>query len=312
MKFKILTILFLSLSVLAFAKTDKLIVFLSNNPNQKGKPVTAKKPVKKNAPIFKTISYKIIKTNSEERAVKPDELIMIHLLGTGKLPNNKDTLMFSSYVGGTPYFIPANEVTMRNVFIHLRKNDSLEMDVFADSLFNNSFKQPTPLMLKKNSYIHFIAKVEKIYNQTELEELKQAELSKRAGKDSAEIKVLLSKYTDVKTTASGLKYIIIKSTTGNFPQKGNEVQMNYTGMFLDGKKFDENLSSENPFSFKLGTGQVIAGWDEGILLLREGEEAKLIIPYNLGYGERGSGSIPPYSTLVFDVKLLKINPTVKK
>lgn len=296
---------------MAIAKTDKLIGFLESSPNQKGKPVTVKKPVKKSTPTFKTISYKIIKTNSGERAVKSGELIMIQLLGNGKLTNNKDTQLFSSYAAGNPYFIPANEVTLGKVFLNLRKNDSLEMDVFADSLFNNSFKQPTPNFLKKNSYIHFLAKVENVFNQKELEELKQAEQSKRLSKDSAEIAALLVQYKDIKTTASGLKYIITKSTTGSLPQKGDEVQMNYTGMFLDGKKFDENLSTENPFSFKLGIGQVIGGWDEGILLLHEGEEAKLIIPSYLGYGEKGTGPIPPNATLVFDVKLLKIKPTTK-
>jgi peptidylprolyl isomerase len=311
MKYKFLTILFLSLSVLAIAKTDKLIGNGIFSANQKGKPETGKKPVKKSAVSNKTISYKIIKTNSQERAVKSGELLMIHLFGTGKLADNRDTILFSSYAAGNPYFIPADEATLGKVFLNLRKNDSLEMDVFADSLFTNSFKQSAPPFLKQNSYIHFIVKVENVYNQQELEILKQAEQIKRASKDSAEINALLAKYKDIKTTASGLKYIITKSTTGNYPQKGDEVQMNYTGMFLDGKKFDENLNTESPFSFKLGTGQVIAGWDEGILLLHEGEEAKLIIPSDLGYGEQGTGPIPPNTTLVFDVKLLKIKPNTK-
>ena len=311
MKYKFLTILFLSLSVLAIAKTDKLFGNGILSANQKGKPETGKKPVKKSAASNKTISYKIIKTNSQERAVKSGELLMIHLLGTGKLADNRDTILFSSYTAGNPYFIPADEATLGKVFLNLRKNDSLEMDVFADSLFTNSFKQSAPPFLKQNSYIHFLVKVENVYNQQELEVLKQAEQIKRASKDSAEINALLAKYKDIKTTASGLKYIITKSTTGNYPQKGDEVQMNYTGMFLDGKKFDENLNTESPFSFKLGTGQVIAGWDEGILLLHEGEEAKLIIPSDLGYGEQGTGPIPPNATLVFDVKLLKIKPNTK-
>lgn len=312
MKYKFLTILFLSLSVLAFAKTDRLIGNGIFNTNQKGKPEKAKKPVKKSTGSFKTISYKIIKTNSEDRAVKSGELLMIHLFGTGKLADNRDTILFSSYAAGNPYFIPATEVTLGKVFLNLRKNDSLEMDVFADSLFKNSFNQPAPPFLKQNSYIHFIVKVENVFNQKEIQELKQVEKNKKAIKDSAEINTLLAKYKDIKTTASGLKYVITKSTTGNYPQKGDEVQMNYTGMFLDGKKFDENLNTESPFSFKLGIGQVIAGWDEGILLLHEGEEAKLIIPSDLGYGEQGTGPIPPNTTLVFDVKLLKINPTTKK
>jgi FKBP-type peptidyl-prolyl cis-trans isomerase len=287
MKYKFLTILFLSLSVLAFAKTGNLIGNGIFNVNQKGNPKTVKKPVKKSAASFKTTSYKIIKTNSQERAVKPGELLMINLFGTGKLVDNRDTILFNSYAVGNPFFIHVNEVTLGKVFLNLRKNDSLEMDVFADSLFTNSF------------------------NQKELEELKQAEQIKRASKDSLEIKALLAKYKDIKTTASGLKYIITKSTTGNYPQKGDEVEMNYTGMFLDGKKFDENLNIESPFTFKLGLGQVIAGWDEGIMLLHEGEEAKLIIPSDLGYGEQGTGPIPPNTTLVFDVKLLKIKPNTK-
>jgi peptidylprolyl isomerase len=311
MKYKFLTILFLSLSVLAFAKTGNLIGNGIFNVNQKGNPKTVKKPVKKSAASFKTTSYKIIKTNSQERAVKPGELLMINLFGTGKLVDNRDTILFNSYAVGNPFFIHVNEVTLGKVFLNLRKNDSLEMDVFADSLFTNSFKQSLPSFLKQKSYIHFLVKVENVFNQKELEELKQAEQIKRASKDSLEIKALLAKYKDIKTTASGLKYIITKSTTGNYPQKGDEVEMNYTGMFLDGKKFDENLNIESPFTFKLGLGQVIAGWDEGIMLLHEGEEAKLIIPSDLGYGEQGTGPIPPNTTLVFDVKLLKIKPNTK-
>ena len=236
---------------------------------------------------------------------------MINMFGTGKLADNRDTILFNSYTAGNPFFIPANEVTLGKVFFNLRKNDSLEMDVFADSLFTNSFKQLAPPFLKQNSYLHFLVKVENVFNQKELEELKQAEQIKRASKDSVEIKALLTKYKDIKTTASGLKYIITKSTTGKIPQSGDEVEMNYTGMFLDGKKFDENLNIESPFTFKLGLGQVIAGWDEGIMLLHEGEEAKLIIPSDLGYGEQGTGPIPPNTTLVFDVKLLKIKPNTK-
>lgn len=148
MKYKFLTILFLSLSVLAIAKTDKLFGNGTLSANQKGKPETGKKPVKKSAASNKTISYKIIKTNSQERAVKSGELLMIHLFGTGKLADNRDTILFSSYAAGNPYFIPADEATLGKVFLTLRKNDSLEMDVFADSLFTNSFKQSAPSFFK--------------------------------------------------------------------------------------------------------------------------------------------------------------------
>jgi FKBP-type peptidyl-prolyl cis-trans isomerase len=103
----------------------------------------------------------------------------------------------------------------------------------------------------------------------------------------------------VKPTASGLYYIELKEGTGNFPRIGETVVVKYTGKLLNGTVFDSGK-----FSFKLGTGQVIKGWDEGIAMMKKGEIAQLIIPSDLAYGANGSGPIPPYSTLIFDVELI--------
>jgi FKBP-type peptidyl-prolyl cis-trans isomerase len=81
------------------------------------------------------------------------------------------------------------------------------------------------------------------------------------------------------------------------------VKVNYTGKLLDGTQFDSS-EGRDPIEFALGTGRVIKGWDEGIAMMRKGEKAVLIIPSTLGYGERGSQRIPPFSTLVFDVELV--------
>jgi peptidylprolyl isomerase len=81
--------------------------------------------------------------------------------------------------------------------------------------------------------------------------------------------------------------------------------VHYTGYLTDGTKFDSSLDRGEPFSFSLGVGQVIKGWDEGIALLKPGAKAKLIIPSSIGYGARNMGSIPPFSTLIFDVELIK-------
>lgn len=112
---------------------------------------------------------------------------------------------------------------------------------------------------------------------------------------------------DTLTTASGLKYIIIQNGSGNTPVKGNTVKVDYTGYFTSGKIFDSSVERNSPFSFVLGEGNVIAGWDEGIALLKKGSKARLIIPYNLGYGEADFGTIPGKSTLIFDVELLDVN-----
>lgn len=113
--------------------------------------------------------------------------------------------------------------------------------------------------------------------------------------------------TDVVTTESGLKYKELQAGTGATPKKGETVVVHYTGTLEDGTKFDSSRDRNQPFKFKLGEGQVIKGWDEGISTMKVGGRRQLIIPPELGYGARGAGGvIPPNSTLLFDVELLKI------
>lgn len=110
------------------------------------------------------------------------------------------------------------------------------------------------------------------------------------------------------TTPSGLKYIDLVPGTGATPKTGQTVIVHYTGTLEDGTKFDSSRDRNQPFSFPLGRGQVIKGWDEGIADMRVGGRRKLIIPPALGYGARGAGGvIPPNATLIFDVELLRIS-----
>ncbi len=113
--------------------------------------------------------------------------------------------------------------------------------------------------------------------------------------------------TNVITTESGLKYIDLEVGTGATPQRGNTVVVHYTGTLEDGTKFDSSRDRGQPFSFKIGVGQVIKGWDEGVGSMKVGGRRQLIIPPELGYGARGAGGvIPPNATLIFDVELIKI------
>jgi FKBP-type peptidyl-prolyl cis-trans isomerase len=108
-------------------------------------------------------------------------------------------------------------------------------------------------------------------------------------------------------TDSGLQYVELKEGDGEKAKKGDTVEVHYTGWLKDGKKFDSSLDRKEPFSFKLGAGKVIKGWDEGVAGMKVGGKRKLIIPSELAYGKRGAGdAIPPDAELTFEVELLKI------
>jgi FKBP-type peptidyl-prolyl cis-trans isomerase FkpA len=109
------------------------------------------------------------------------------------------------------------------------------------------------------------------------------------------------------STASGLQYWDITVGTGATAVAGKPVSVHYTGWLTDGKKFDSSLDRGQPFTFPLGGGKVIKGWDEGVAGMKVGGKRQLRIPPELGYGARGAGGvIPPNATLIFDVELLDV------
>jgi len=106
-------------------------------------------------------------------------------------------------------------------------------------------------------------------------------------------------------TASGLEYEDLVIGTGTEAKAGMSVEVHYVGTLLDGKKFDSSRDRNDTFTFALGAGMVIKGWDEGVAGMKIGGKRKLVIPPNLGYGARGAGGvIPPNATLVFEVELI--------
>lgn len=111
----------------------------------------------------------------------------------------------------------------------------------------------------------------------------------------------------VEKTSTGLQYVDLVDGKGAHPRKGQRVVVHYTGWLKDGEKFDSSVDRGQPFEFQIGVGQVIRGWDEGVMTMKVGGKRKLIIPPELGYGRRGAGRlIPPNATLVFEVELLKL------
>lgn len=113
--------------------------------------------------------------------------------------------------------------------------------------------------------------------------------------------------TDETKTASGLRYIDEVVGEGDAPANGKRVRVHYTGKLTNGKKFDSSVDRREPFEFTIGVGQVIKGWDEGVMSMKVGGKRQLIIPPDLGYGARGAPpAIPPNAELIFDVELLGV------
>jgi FKBP-type peptidyl-prolyl cis-trans isomerase FklB len=139
--------------------------------------------------------------------------------------------------------------------------------------------------------------------QTYLQEMQQKKAEVMA-KEGTEFLAANANKEGVVTLPSGLQYKVIKAGTGPKAVDGDQVTTHYTGRFIDGKVFDSSVERGQPATF--GVNQVIAGWTEALKLMPEGSKWVLYIPYNLAYGERGQSSIPPYSTLIFDIELIDV------
>ena len=143
---------------------------------------------------------------------------------------------------------------------------------------------------------------------TELEERQQAEAAERGKAAKGEGEAFLNRNKlrpEVTNTPSGLQYEVLKEGTGRQPKANDTVRCHYEGTLIDGTVFDSSYRRNQPAEF--GLHQVIAGWTEGVQLMKEGSIFKFYIPYNLAYGERGAGAdIPPYAALIFTVELIKV------
>jgi FKBP-type peptidyl-prolyl cis-trans isomerase len=238
----------------------------------------------------------------------------------------KDSVLFSSYAMGHPLKIQVqaceNAADLMDVLPLLAEKDSAVVKVPTDSIFKTREDQRPPF-LPKGSNLLFTVKIIKIQSLQEATAERNADLQKMKNDETiARNKYIADNKLIVKTTLSGLKYLITQSSVKHKPLTGDTLLVNYTGRTIDGKVFDSSIQADaqqaglnqpgrnyEPIQVIVGAGAVIKGWDEGLLLLNEGSKAEFIIPSGLAYGTDGAGAdIPPYSTLIFNVELVKIKP----
>jgi FKBP-type peptidyl-prolyl cis-trans isomerase len=193
----------------------------------------------------------------------------------------------------------------------LTAGDSAEFLVPADSVFEKILGRPLPSFIAKGSMLKVNARMVRIQTVQEHDEEHRAE----KGSEAAEMleQKNLQTYLDSHHIATapvenGLIHLAISEGTGVSPQKGNTVAIHYKAFFLTGKNFDSSYRRE-PFEFVLGEeGQVIAGLEKGVMLMKEGGKSKFILPSHLAYGSSGSsnGNVPPFTTVIYEVELLKV------
>jgi FKBP-type peptidyl-prolyl cis-trans isomerase len=211
-----------------------------------------------------------------------------------------------------------NAQPIADVLYMMSKGDSAIVHQKIDSAMKKSINLPHVDVLDFHVALIDIKNEEDHQKEASAEkqimEEKAKELTGQSEEVAAKAKKILEDYkanklkNTIVTTPSGLKYLILEAGNGPKAQAGKTVNVNYYGMLMDGSRFDDSWSRGQEFSFPLGQGRVIKGWDEGIANLNEGSKACLFIPANLAYGAEGSPPvIPANAELVFYIELNKIN-----
>lgn len=259
------------------------------------------------------LEYMIVKDEKGDKLAKEGNIVSFNFI-----MKIKDSVIQDSYKmnGGQPIIDMVQKPTVNGHpmegFKYLSAGDSAIFRCLADSLFRGQM----PPFAKSGDTVAFYVKMISVKTQEEYKKEQEAASSEQMSIDDKLIQEYLKKNNiNAQKTASGLYYVITQPGTGANPSKGQEVSMNYTGTLLDGTKFDSNedpkFSHVETFKFKLGTGQVIKGWDEGIALLNKGAKATLIVPSTMAYGKQempgnpnNPKGIPANSVLIFNVQML--------
>jgi FKBP-type peptidyl-prolyl cis-trans isomerase len=245
--------------------------------------------------------YRIIKSSTQGRGVNGDSSVMLHM--NYKLAiESTDSTLAETFSKNSAVYVPVMEPSFSEVLEQLHVGDSAIITLNADSFFVNSFGQARPAFIKEGENIKFTIKVLDIMNEKELMMKQEEELLVRIAKDSVELAKTISTLNNAKTTASGLTYVLEKNGKGKIAKKGDKTKVLYKGTLLNGQVFDENLTEG--ISFTVGLGQFIPGWEEMVQLMKFGDKVKVVIPWKLAYGPNGTGPIPPYSSLIFEMELV--------
>ena len=233
--------------------------------------------------------------------------------------NAKDSVLFNSNDMRGGFRIPCREPHYPGDFFYallqLHLNDSMAFVISADSFFLKTVGMPElPLFVEAGDFLFFDAKLINIMLKAEFEK-EQKQLIQKQQESIKQMKQQeiddLNEYLEnnnigLQPTESGLYYIEIRKGKGKEVNDGSIVKVHYSGVFLDGRKFDSSYDRKTAVEFEIGDPNILPGWNEGVRLMKEGGKAVLIVPSEIGYGAQGRDNIPPYKTLVFEIELLEV------
>lgn len=245
------------------------------------------------------LRYQVMPANESTRKPKPREALDVNYrMALG----STDSVLNETFTDNQTVQLPVNHPSFMPVFMQLTKGDRVQIVISADSFYKYTVRKAMPAYIPPGDSISLFIKVYDILDDEGLMRKQMERDAEKSAIDSMNVHDYLQLFGNVQTTARGLHYVVSRKGNGVMPEAGDSVTIKYRGYFMDGRVFDR----DEEYTYLAGLGQVITGLDEGVALMSEGAKFKLIIPYLLAYGTEGSATIPGYTSLVFDVELIKV------
>ena len=256
----------------------------------------------------KGLEYKFIEKDKSPTKINVGDIVIMDLRYT----TEGDSVLFNSIEESRQFRMmikePTYDASIDDALTMMHVGDSAIFKVNAMEFyaFSRGAKQK-PSFIEPQDKLIFYVRIRSVLDMGDYEKEKtEVKLSKEEEETELLTDFIEKTNITVKPTKSGLYYVEEKEGKGNFPKIGDVLVVHYTGKFINGQIFDTSLRTGKPIEFKYGHGNVIAGWEEGLSKMKKGGKAQFVIPSYLAYGDKRSGPVPAFSTLVFDVELVDI------
>jgi FKBP-type peptidyl-prolyl cis-trans isomerase len=252
--------------------------------------------------------YKVIESGKGEVTASAGDLLVMDI----EYKNSKDSVLFDSRLKSDSFAVKMVPPTfvggIEEGFAMMHEGDIWQFKVPADSVFLRTFfHQTLPPYVEKGSYLRFQVKLKRIIPKAIVDSLSSQEDIRLRRAEFSKIEAFLKRENmDVMPTQNGAYIKTIRSGNGNFPHTGDTVVVNYTGRTIDGRIFAEVTAETGSLHFAVGKGMVLSGWDEVMPYLDEGSVSRVLLPSDLAYGAAGKEPIPGYTSVIYDIELVKI------